>query len=341
MKVSYPAKIILFGEHTIVYKDSIACLSAVDLFTTADYEKSSDNHYTIVFNSKTFNVATTFTAKEATNIFNKCQSLHQVFLQSGDISELKNLIKGKGNFFKLIIGFLLTKYSKIAPINIKIHTKAPLGSGMGTSASIAAVVIKSVLDFNALPYTNETLLTLTKDMEDMQHGRASGADPAAVIYGGLIKFEHLIDDRRVITSITKNNEWSKDLYLILSGNPSESTGEMVSKVREYGNKNSKEFKLVLKQINQIVNDFILSDKPDMPDLINSNGILLEQLGVVSDKCKAYSKEVRKAGGAVKIAGAGGVSSGSGICLVYLQDLTLLHKLLDKYSYTLIPAHFIT
>lgn len=341
MKVSYPAKIILFGEHSIVYKNTVACICAVDLFTTAEFEKSVNKQYQVRFTSESFNITVTFLKTEAKDIYQQCHSLHQEFMEKGDITKLKGLIKGEGNFFKLIAGYLQTIYSELDPISVNMHCQAPLGSGMGTSASIAAAFIQAVLDSNNIKYTKADLLELTKSIEDMQHGRSSGADPATVIYGGLIQFNHNYNGSKSITPILKTKNWTKDLYLIQSGNPLESTGEMVSKVREYRQHNDQEFEKIVKKINKIVKDFIVSANPNMHDLIDANGVLLEQLGIVSEQCQAFSRQVRKFGGAVKIAGAGGIMKGSGICIVNMENSTKLNELVKEYNYSLIPANFIT
>lgn len=63
--------------------------------------------------------------------------------------------------------------------------------------------------------------------------------------------------------------------------------------------------------------------------INENGILLEKLGVVSKSASELSTELRKLGYGVKISGAGGVKTGSGMMLVMGANLVKAKELLDN------------
>jgi len=65
------------------------------------------------------------------------------------------------------------------------------------------------------------------------------------------------------------------------------------------------------------------------DLLNKNGLLLEELGVVGKHAKEISSELRKMRASVKITGAGGVKTGSGMMIVMRPDLTQIKKLLDN------------
>ena len=51
--------------------------------------------------------------------------------------------------------------------------------------------------------------------------------------------------------------------------------------------------------------------------------------MVGEKAKRLSLELRKIGASVKISGAGGVKTGSGMMIAMASDLTRIKKLLDN------------
>ncbi len=205
-------------------------------------------------------------------------------------------------------------------IQVLIESELPIGSGLGSSAAVSAATIKAVREYLNKPINEDELFNLTFECEKLAHGNASGLDPAAVVYGGLIAytkgqpFERLQIERPL------------KLLLVNTGKPTETTKEMIELVaKKLGNTeiiNSIEG--VVKQVRER-----LIRGGDISELINQNGVLLEDLGVVGKSALLLSKELRDLGGKVKIAGAGGVKTGSGMMIVMHPDLTQTKKLLDN------------
>lgn len=71
-------------------------------------------------------------------------------------------------------------------------------------------------------------------------------------------------------------------------------------------------------------------------LIQENEQLLESLGVVSEKTKKFIRTIEKNMGAAKISGAGGVESASGVVLVYHADEEKFHHMMKKSSFEYFP-----
>ncbi len=329
--IKAPAKIIIYGEHFIVAKGSQAILN---LDTTCAIGDVYDKDFHVTFKSATFNLDVQFPQSEAIEIFSAAQKLHDQYRKDLNIKPLKELIKANGNFFKAIIGFLSLKYS-ISTCSIKFECKAPLGSGMGTSASIASSMIAAVLKDNKIDFSKQELFNLTKTIEDLQHGSSSGADPAAIINGGLLHYEHAQNGERSFRTLKNIN---KDLYLVHTGPPQESTGEMVAISKDFQKTNPTIFKRFLNRSNQICNEFINSSDPDIFPFLNESGLMLEEIGVVSNKVIEFSKMIRNKGGAIKIAGAGGrVGDGSGLSLVIIKDKNYLKHICNQFNFKLLNA----
>ena len=205
-------------------------------------------------------------------------------------------------------------------IQVKIDSELPIGSGLGSSASVAAATIKSVREYLGKPVDNDELYKLTMECEKLAHGNPSGLDPTTVIYGGLIAFTKGQPFERL--NILKPIK----LLLVNTGKPAESTKEMIELVTTNNNKDE-----IIDRIGDLTIKFkkLLESGQDVSALMNQNGLLLEELGVVGTKAITLSNDIRYMGGSVKIAGAGGVKTGSGMMIVIAPDYTKIKKLLDN------------
>lgn len=205
-------------------------------------------------------------------------------------------------------------------LGVEIESQIPIGSGLGSSAAVAAAIIKAVRENLRNPIDDDELFGLTMECEQIAHGNPSGIDPAVVVYGGLIAF-------------TKGNPIEKltiksplKLLLIDTGKPEESTKEMVELVASKRGKDK-----IIPQIGKItfkIKNNLLEGEP-VGELINENGFLLEKLGVVGEGAKRLSSELRKLGSSVKITGAGGTKSGSGMMIVMNDNLAKIKQFLDN------------
>jgi len=205
-------------------------------------------------------------------------------------------------------------------IQVKITSELPIGSGLGSSAAISAATIKAVREYLGKLIEKDELFELTMECEKLAHGNPSGIDAATVVYGGLIGF---VKGKPIEKLKIKR---PLKLLLVDSGKPSETTKEMVELVAENQDKD-----IVIEQIGKITelvkSKLILGE--EIGQLLNENGLLLEKLGVVGEKAKKLSNELRMEGASVKITGAGGVKIGSGMMIVTHEDLTQIKKLLNN------------
>lgn len=207
-------------------------------------------------------------------------------------------------------------------VQVSIESQLPEGLGMGSSAAVAAAVIKALYAFKGNDLSQEKLFNLVMECERVAHGNPSGVDPAAVVYGGLIWFVK----GRPIEFLKLNHQ--VDLLLIDTGKPKESTKEMVEYVGTREKKTIKNLGLITFKIRRA-----LEQRSGLVDLINESGKLLEELGIASEKTIALSQELRILGAGVKVSGAGGRKDGSGILLVVSPDLDTIARFADKNKLT--------
>lgn len=338
MKLKVPSKIILFGEHSIVYPGHKAIITSLGLYTRIKIRKYLPAKFKLnILTNESFNTLI-FDLKESNESYNNAFKLYKDFKQSNNIKPLKDFMNTHLGAYKVIIGYIASLINlKGAELDIKIE--APIGSGMGTSASISSGIIKILFEFSGIKLNNQDLFNYTKTIENFQHGNSSGIDPAGVINGYTMQFNHLIDGSRTYEKIKLKEKWDENLFLIYSGKPLESTGEMVNSVKELKVLNNNRMDSIFNQIDSVVNKFNINNL-DIASLINQNGLLLENIGVVSDNVINFSKKIRDLGGAVKVCGAGGKKGiASGLLLCKFNDLKKLKEINREFSFSIINTKF--
>ncbi|MFH1244504.1 MAG: hypothetical protein V1487_02965 [bacterium] len=235
---------------------------------------------------------------------------------------VKTVGKGKSDYNPVV-----AKAIEIAggsqDLKLEIESDLPVGSGLGSSAAVAAAVIKEVRKQLGKPIDQDELFRLTLECEKIAHGNPSGIDPAAVVYGGLIAYTK----GQPLEQLLVKRQYK--LLLVDTGKPVESTKEMVEMVA-----NSVKTTEVIEKITYMVREIKdrLGRKQDIGNCINQNGLLLEELGVVGEDAIKLSNKLRSLGADVKITGAGGVQTGSGMMIVMSSDLAKFKEFLDNKQF---------
>lgn len=284
MKISYsaPAKVILSGEHAVVYGKP-ALVSAINLrlkFIVTNLVRSSKD------------------GKDDKEIF---------FISK----EVKNyLINQKINFTD-------------KPFNFKIESKIPIGRGLGSSAALSVASVATFLEFyTGRQFKKEIVNDLAFQIEKHFHQNPSGVDNSASCFGGLILYRKNVSLKNLDFKIPKIIE--EKLFLIDSGKPKETTGEMVDLV------GTKTVKKILDKIEITTKELIESIENENIDTLKKclvdNEKLLEKLGIVSKKTKKLFIDLSRFG-IGKVTGAGGHETGSGYILFFTDNKERLEKFL--------------
>lgn len=287
-KISYsaPAKVILSGEHAVVYGKP-ALVSAVD-------RRLNFTLTTLVRPHQTDNIP-----KEIDFISNTVKK----YLQNQKIKFVDN----KYNF----------------KIDSNIPIGRGLGSSAALSTAGVAAFLKF---YTEREFEKEKINNLAYEVEKYFHRNASGVDNTASCFGGLIyyrkEFEFLKNISALNFKIPKKIE--EGLYLIDSGNPIESTGYMVNNV--VGGKYNTSPRLTEEILNDIekttkrmVVSIIKEDVDFFTKSIVDNQIFLDMLGVVSIKARKLLIDLEPYGYG-KVTGGGGKKEGSGYMLFYADKV---------------------
>lgn len=277
-RVSAPGKIILSGEHAVVYGHP-AILAAVDRRLFVEIEKAKGG-------------------------------LEIISHESTDLAKyaLKKIKEVFGEKIK-------------EGLRIKIDSQIPVGCGMGSSAALAVAFTGAIFKLVSDSWKREEINKIAFEIEKKQHGNPSGGDNSISTYGGLLWFKKETEKFKVFSHLAIKS--SPKIFLINSGKPEETTGEMVAMVKDsyssYPRKIRRIFREMEKITKEMLNLLLEETHSRLGELFLVNEKLLEKLGVVSPKTQSLVKKIEKIGGGAKISGAGGKRKNSGIILAYHKD----------------------
>lgn len=300
VKATAPGKLILSGEHSVVYGAPALAL-AVDKQVVAQYGATNNPSLTIssdLFPSK---------ALDLPDLSRLPESLDKRF--QAYISGQFSIADVLGEDIDLLF-YVYAQTAKDFAGEVSIHSELPLGAGMGSSAAVIAAVLKLSEFLADSESSADEFMNKVRFCERLQHGRGSVLDAAAVTFGGLVK----VQSENVEPLSTLIGEgW----YHLNTGTPRCTTGATVDYVRQSFSDSSiwSEFATITEKLSAS-----LSDPQSVLESVRQNQRLLQAIGVVPESVKHIVQVIENMGGAAKISGAGAYCGDcGGQLLVYLPD----------------------
>ena len=230
----------------------------------------------------------------------------------------------------IIKKYLRTK--AIPPYQVQINSQIPIGAGLGSSAAISAAYIASLLTFLKAKWNLNLINQLTFEAEKVFHGNPSGADPATVIFGGLIWFRKESSDLKLIQQLPFSipNKLAKNFVLINTGTPKETTKDMVTMVKNLYQKKPSIVDNFLEKQEQLTKELLealqLKKEKKLKSVIKMGENNLEKIGEVSKSVLPIIREIESSGGAAKICGGGGKKGPTGILLCYHYKPSIIQQI---------------
>ena len=289
---SAPAKIILFGEHFVVYGEP-AIVLAIDKRAYVKIEASRDDN--LHLRSKTLNLSGCFEG----NSFK---------VEQGNAREAKI----KFEPVKRAVESVLEKHQKHIGLNIEIDSSIPVGAGLGSSAAVIAATAAATGALLDVKLSKEEIFRITYETERIVHGNPSGVDPAISTFGGAIIFQ--------VDTGFKPLDAKENIPLVIGETGVErSTRAQVEKVRIIVEKYPRIVENIMKAAREVVlraiDAFKENDLKTLGALMNMNHALLYGIGVSDESLEWLVNAARKAGAlGAKLTGAGG-----GGCMIALSE----------------------
>jgi len=290
-KASAPGKVILFGEHFVVYGVK-AILCAINKRVTVTAENIESKIISIKSN------------------------IGDLELQPNKpISEIDSPLKP---FYYLANKMIQNQNTGI---KIIVESEIPLGVGLGSSSACcvagAAAISRLFSDTS-----KEKILELAIEAEKTIFQNTSGADCTVCTYGGIMEFNKE-------NGYTKIKSEPNFHLVIANSNIEHSTELVVNEVKSFKEKNEEEFSKLCDNETNLVEDVLELLKENntkkLGEKINQNQKYLEAIGVSNEKIKEMIQIGMKSSFGVKITGAGG-----GGCIFALTDETNLNETINQF-----------
>jgi mevalonate kinase len=287
-KASAPAKVILFGEHFVVY-GSPAILAAINKRISVDASIIIHDEDKILIRSD-IGVAGEYHNNGEFNV-----------LEGG--SNAKAVLDPLYGAIRQVL-LMRNKKKKDIGIEVGISSRVPPGIGLGSSAASCVATVAAVDSLFQKNPSRQKVCKLAIESERLIHRRSSGADCYVSTFGGLMQYYGK-------SKSFKNIETKRSLSLVVADTGiKHSTSDLVAGVKRFKDTNRILFESLSKQASDICLQActaIESGKCDkIGELMNENQVILQQIGISHHKVRDIIDICNKAGAiGAKITGAGG------------------------------------
>jgi len=324
---SAPAKIILSGEHAVIYNSS-ALSMAIKLYTQCEcqYEKSAVNSATIELVD--FQQKHSFPRLVWQNLATNIETRYTLFCNNNAAIQ-SVLVQPVDLVLDTLYHFDHFHTMKPGNWHFKIDSQVPIGKGLGSSAAVILSILTSLFKHHQLDSNKETLLALARKIEARQHGNSSGIDPATMLFGGLLEFHNNKTTQKLNTQEFK-------AWLIDTGSPESTTGQTVNHVKNHYANDPTLWTQFSKITQNIIQAWSHQDSAALYQYIEQNQILLEHIGVVPKQVQGFIQRLKTEFNAMaKVCGAGSVKGDKAGVLICFSDQPPT-TLCNEFGYELQP-----
>jgi hydroxymethylglutaryl-CoA reductase len=274
-------KVILFGEHAVVY-GSHAVAAPIPIAIQAKVEDEDEG-------------------------------IHLVIPRWGVEERLQKGVEHKHSIYNSLDLILGSLNLADKDMRIEVYPNVPRAMGLGGSAALAVAIIRALISHYKTELSEDEINELAYESEKLVHGTPSGIDNTMATFGRFILY------RKGKPPLMKEIHAPKPIPIVIGLSGVESlTLKMVSKVRHSWEKNKSMYDQIFEQINDIslngvkaIEDY---DLEALGDLMNLNQGLLNALQVSTWELEELIEVARENGAlGAKITGGGGGGAMVALC----------------------------
>ena len=293
ISASAPGKVILFGEHSVVYGQPAIAVPVTQVQAKAIITARPDR-------------PAGWVDLAAPNI--------------GLAASLNDLPEDHPISFVVERVFQETAISRPPAMTIRITSTIPIAAGLGSGAAVSVAIIRALSGFLGQPLPDDRVSDLAYEVEELHHGTPSGIDNTVITYVMPVHFKRASEDG---SQQVETFDVAEPFTIIIgdSGIPSP-TAITVADVRLARKADPKTFDDIFKKIGEIVvhgkRAIEHGDNDTLGTLMDQNHAMLVKMGVSSPELDSLVRAARHAGAlGAKLSGAG--RGGNMISLVKPAD----------------------
>ncbi|MGD8621507.1 MAG: mevalonate kinase [Anaerolineales bacterium] len=274
-QASAPGKIILFGEHAVVYGRPAIAVPLPSIRATVEVDA--------------------LPPKDRSGILIQSPALDLSFL----LSEV-----GSENPLGLAVHLTLQTLQVTYPANMRITIRSdiPLSAGLGSGAAVTVAMVRAICRHFSRSLGDEQISKIAYEVEKLHHGTPSGVDNTVISYEMPVYFQRGKPVERFSIH--------KPISIVMGhSGESSSTAQVVGQVRKSWESNRSGYESTFDSIGRITDlAYAALKRGDLEllgPLMDQNQMHLEALGVSNKKLDHLIVSAKKAGAAgAKLSGAG-------------------------------------
>lgn len=273
-RATAPGKVILFGEHAVVYHRPAIAVPVTTVQARVDLQTSSE--------------------KSGLRIV------------APDLGRDYRLTEAEADdALALIIRLALDRFQQDEPpqATLTVTSTIPLGRGLGSGAAISTAVVRALAEFYEQPLTPAAVSDLVYEVEKLYHGTPSGIDNTVIAYEQPVYFIRQQPLERLSVS--------RAFTLVVGDTGQVSpTHKAVGHVRRQWEADSQQFESLFDEVGRIAaaaRSIIEQGglAAMLGGLMNDNQAVLVRMGVSSPELDRLIEAARRAGAwGAKLSGAG-------------------------------------
>ncbi|XQS64155.1 mevalonate kinase [Gardnerella sp. KA01001] len=193
------AKVILFGEHSVVYGHSAIALPLKNLRMRAVVTNCNESLVPVSCKSLASASRESLASASRESLASTTNLDSHITLSCLDFTGKLSEIPTRFNSIRTAIRASL-EFAGWSGENLHIFTESdfPAERGLGSSAAAAGAIIRAILDYYGVSASDDEIFKLTQTAECVAHGRSSGLDATATAASWPVRFSRGCFDRMEI-----------------------------------------------------------------------------------------------------------------------------------------------